>query len=254
MEPLELFPDLGLWLLDLGVYLPKRKALVIADLHLGYEEALRREGVLLPPGHLRKVQARLDRLLARLGPAFEVERLIINGDLKHRFAPLSLKEEREAKDFLKGLSASFRELILIRGNHDTHIEPLGRSAGRLKLEAALKFEEERLLIIHGDREPSERELAGVELVLIGHEHPAVGLRSQTGRIELYKAFLLGEYRGRRLLVQPSFTLLVCGSDLTRERALSPLLAEERLGAFRVYPVSDEGEIYDLGPLSPLLRP
>ncbi len=246
-----LFPDL--WLIDLAVYLPKRRTLVIADLHLGYEEALRREGVLLPPGHLRKVKGRLEGILDRLGP---IERLIINGDLKHRFAPLSLKEEHEAKEFLKGLSASFRELILIRGNHDTHIKSLGRgdSERQLSVQEALKDEEERLLIIHGDREPDEDELTGVESVLIGHEHPAVGLRSRTGRVEAYKAFLLGEYRQRRLLVQPSFNLLVRGTDLTKERALSPLLGEERLGAFRVYPVSDEGKIYDLGPLASLLRP
>lgn len=252
MEPLELTPDL--WLVDLGVYLPRRKALVLADLHLGYEEALRREGILLPPGHLRKVAARLERLLARLG-ALEraTDLLIINGDLKHRFAPLSQKEERTAKEFLASLAARFREVVLIRGNHDTHIELLRGSEGRLRIEEALKLEAERLLIIHGDREPGEEELAGVELVLIGHEHPAVGLRRKTGRVEPYKAFLLGEYRGRKLLVQPSFNLLVCGSDLTRERALSPLLEEERLEAFRVYPVSDEGQVYDLGPLELLLR-
>jgi putative SbcD/Mre11-related phosphoesterase len=253
MEPFVLFPEL--WLLDLAVYLPKRKALVIADLHLGYEEALRREGVLLPPGHLRKVLARLERLLAQLKalePPRAVDLLIINGDLKHRFTPLSQKEERTASDFLASLSGHFREVVLIRGNHDVHIEPL-RGRG-LELEDALKLEDERLLIIHGDREPEEEELNGVELILIGHEHPAVGLRRKTGRIEPYKAFLLGEYRGRKLLVQPSFNLLVCGSDLTKEQALSPLLDEERLGAFRVYPVSDEGEIYALGPLGPLLRP
>ncbi|MCR4404237.1 MAG: metallophosphoesterase [Candidatus Acetothermia bacterium] len=247
MEPLELFPDL--WLIDLAVYLPKRKTLVIADLHLGYEEALRLAGVALPPGHLRKVEARLERLLSRAGP---VERLIINGDLKHRFAPLSRYEEREAVALLRFLGRRFAELILVRGNHDKNVESLLRAAPQLQVREALV--EDGLVIIHGDREPSPAELAAAESILIGHDHPAVGLRSRAGRVEAYKAFLLGEYRGRRLLVQPSFNLLVCGTDLTRERTLSPLLDDERLAAFQVYPVSDEGAIYSLGPLGSLLRP
>ncbi len=36
--------------------------------------------------------------------------------------------------------------------------------------------------------------------------------------------------------------------------ISPLICEERLGEFEVYPVSDEGEIYSFGPLAPLLQP
>lgn len=247
MEPLKLAEDL--WLIDLAVYLPEPRTLVIADLHLGYEEALRREGVALPPGHLRKVEARLERILSRLGT---VHRLIINGDLKHRFAPLSHYEEQEALAFLEFLAPRFAELILIRGNHDRNIEGLLLGGPHLEVQEALV--EGRLLIIHGDREPGRAELSGVEAILIGHDHPAVGLRSRTGRLEVYKAFLLGEYHGRRLLVQPSFNLLVRGSDLARERALSTLLAEERLGGFEVYPVSDEGEIYPLGPLGSLPRP
>ncbi|HIC95963.1 TPA: hypothetical protein EYP12_04955, partial [Candidatus Bipolaricaulota bacterium] len=121
---LELEPALtlaeDLWLIDLAVYLPETKALVIADLHLGYEEALRREGVLVPPGHLRKVEARLLKILRGLGmsPFPRPERLIINGDLKHSFSPLSRREGEEAEEFLEFAAAEFAELVLLRGNHD----------------------------------------------------------------------------------------------------------------------------------------
>jgi len=256
---LELEPALtlaeDLWLIDLAVYLPETKALVIADLHLGYEEALRREGVLVPPGHLRKVEARLLKILRGLGmsPFPRPERLIINGDLKHSFSPLSRREGEEAEEFLEFAAAEFAELVLLRGNHDKNLEPIEersrQSKGDLTIREWLKEREGRLLITHGDREPRGEELEGVELVLIGHEHPAVGLRSKTGRRETYKAFLLGAYRGRGLLVQPSFNLLVRGTDLTREGVLSPLLGEAHLERFLVYPVSDEGEIYPLGELA-----
>jgi putative SbcD/Mre11-related phosphoesterase len=249
MKPLKLAEDL--WLIDLAVYLPGPRALVIADLHLGYEEALRCEGVSLPPGHLRKVEERLVRILNRLEEGGKPERLIINGDLKHRFAPLSRYEEHETAALLYFLAARFAEMTLLRGNHDTNIAGLMKLNRRLRVQEALVVND--LLIIHGDREPRREELAGAEVILIGHDHPAVGLRSGTGRLETYKAFLLGEYHDRKLLVQPSFNLLVRGSDLSSERALSPLLSEERLKSFSVYPVSDEGEIYPLGPLASLLQ-
>jgi len=248
MEPLEIFPNI--WLIDLAVHLPEQEALVIADLHLGYEEALHRAGVLVPRQHRRLIEERLMRILTDLEP--RPRRLVINGDLKHRFAPLSGDEWREAQKFLEFLRERFAEVVLLRGNHDANIEYLAEGDSGLKVQDLLR--EDRLLLIHGDRQPEKGELEGVEQVLIGHEHPAVGLRSVAGRTEIYKAFLLGDYLGRKLLVQPSFNLLIQGSDLTRERAISPLIPEDRLREFKVYPVSDEGEIYPLGPLAPLLRP
>ena len=248
MEPLEIFPNI--WLIDLAVHLPEQRALVIADLHLGYEEALHRGGVLVPRQHLRLIEERLVRILEHLEP--RPRRLVINGDLKHRFAPPSGGEWREALGFLEFSRGRFEEIVLLRGNHDANIEYLVERSSGLKVQECLQ--EDRLLLLHGDRRPHAGELDGVELILIGHEHPAVGLRSVAGRMEIYKAFLLGEYHGKRLLVQPSFNLLVPGNDLTRERAISPLISEDGLREFAVYPVADEGEIYEFGPLAPFLQP
>lgn len=252
MEPFKLCG--GLWLIDLAIYLPHQETLVIADLHLGYEQALQHDGILLPPGHLEKIKARLGPILDRLGAEGRPRRLVINGDLKHRFAPLSRSEWRETLRLIEFLEKRFDEVLLLKGNHDRSIEYLAGGTCYLKVQRSLRQDE--LIIVHGDRHPQEGELRGAKLVLIGHEHPAVGLRSPiSGRLEVYKAFLRGPYRDdKRLLIQPSFNLLVKGSDLAQERAISPLICEERLGEFEVYPVSDEGEIYSFGPLGPLLQP
>lgn len=251
MEPLKLSESL--WLIDLAVYLPYRKTLVIADLHLGYEEALQRDGVLLPPGHLGKVKERLKRILHRLESEGSPNRLVINGDLKHRFVPLSPGERHRALELIEFLDERFDQILLLKGNHDRGIEYLAEQACCLEIQNSWRRDE--LMIIHGDRHPPQGELGGAKLVLIGHEHPAVGLRSPfSGRLEVYKAFLHGPYRDKRLLIQPSFNLLVQGSDLARERVISPLICEEQLGEFKVYPVSDQGEIYPLGSLAALFQP
>ncbi len=252
MEPVELREDL--WLVDLALYLPRSGSLVIADLHLGYEEALAQEGVLVPRGHLEGLLERLGNILARLG---KVRRLVINGDLRHQFGPLSLEELKEAEELLSSLSEheQLEELILIEGNHDLNLNLVALAAKFPKVRARRSLKEGEFLILHGDKHPSEEELAGVELIIIGHEHPAVGLRSEvTGRIEVYKAFLMGTYRGRGLLVQPSFNLLVKGSDITREEVISPLIDSSKLGELEAWLISDEGRIYHFGKVKELLHP
>ncbi len=249
MEPLQLE---DLWLLDLGLYLPEARALAIADLHLGYEEALTEDGVLVPRTHLARLEARLEAILEALNAAGgQPEVLVINGDLKHHFGPLAPREWEEVHEFLKFAADRVAEVVLIKGNHDTNLEYLAAKLSGTRFVEYLKLGE--FLFIHGDLVPEEGLLEGVEMVIIGHEHPAVGLRSPvTGRVEVFKAFLLGEWHDKRLLVQPSFNLLVKGTDLTQEATISPLLAEVELETFQVFLVGDEGRIYPFAALKALL--
>jgi len=249
MEPLRLE---GLWLLDLAVYLPAARALVIADLHLGYEEALTEDGVLVPRTHLARLEARLEMILEALAAAgARLELLAINGDLKHHFGPLAPREWEEVREFLRFAAEWVAEVALIKGNHDTNLEYLAAKLPRTRPVEHLKLEE--FLLIHGDLVPDEELLEGVGTIIIGHEHPAVGLRSPvTGRVEVFKAFLLGRWGEKKLLVQPSFNLLVKGTDLTQEATISPLLAEVTLETFQVFLVGDEGRIYPFTALKALL--
>jgi len=68
-------------LIDLALFFPKKKILIISDLHLGYEEALNRKGVLIPRFQFKDTITRLKPILETTKP----ETVIINGDLKHEF-------------------------------------------------------------------------------------------------------------------------------------------------------------------------
>jgi len=48
-----------LQLMDLALYLQDGAVLAIADLHLGFEQALNEEGVLVPRSHLKHIEQRL---------------------------------------------------------------------------------------------------------------------------------------------------------------------------------------------------
>ena len=244
--------DEELQLVDLACYWQHRRTLAIADLHLGFERALGREGLLLPQRQLQAVRVRLSRIVAQLAisAAHPLRCLIINGDLRHSFGPCSGRELQELLGFLSELAELSERLVLVQGNHDGELAPLAQASARIELCAA--YRAGPLLFIHGDHRPQELP-AGLRQVIIGHEHPAIGLRDPvTGRVELYKCFLQGSYRGVKLLVQPAVNPLVQGSDLGREGCLSPLLDEATLPDFELYPIGDDGSVYAFGRLGQLL--
>lgn len=246
------------------------RALAIADVHLGIEEAFRDEGVFVPRQHFPQVQHRLERIFQELHvtPSELLHTIIINGDLRHQFGPLSRTESKESQEFLRWLASWTEKIILIEGNHDGSLQCLASS----QVAVTKSYQEGNCWFTHGDEALSPSDLSpgpsgkgvgrergaegkgrAVAWLAIGHEHPAIGLRDPvTGRVEVYKCFLVGKFRGRNLLVLPSFNQLVRGSDLLKEQLLSPFVQQSRLEDFLVFPVSDDGCIYEFGPLRRLL--
>ena len=80
----------------------------------------------------------------------------------------------------------------------------------------------RILVMHGDEIPNKELLKDVSTIIIGHEHPAVSVR-EGPRAELFKAFLVGKWRGKNIIAQPSFNLVTEGTDVLKEEILSPFL-------------------------------
>ena len=53
-------------IVDLALYLTKENILVLADTHIGYEEALNKQGVLIPRFQFKEIIQRLDGILKAL--------------------------------------------------------------------------------------------------------------------------------------------------------------------------------------------
>ncbi|MFN4218915.1 MAG: metallophosphoesterase [Candidatus Bipolaricaulia bacterium] len=278
MRPVSLAP--GLELIDLALFLPTRRVLAIADVHVGIEDALTDEGVLVPRQHLAHVQHRLERIFKELhiAPSEPLQKIIINGDLRHQFGPLSRVEHRESKEFLRWLAQWTEHIVLIEGNHDGSLQQFASE----RITVTKSYSEGDCWFVH-QASPARCAWASSSpagsgrrctvqakpgWLVIGHEHPAVGLRDPvTGRTEVYKCFLVGTFKEHNLLVLPSFNQLVRGSDLLRldklrltfifagrrpAKANSPDEVWSDLEEFSVYVVSDDGQIYAFGPLRRLL--
>lgn len=214
----------GIETIDLALYLKKRKTLVIADLHIGFEEALGKQGVLVPRFQYKDMIDRLEQIFAKINPVT----VVLNGDLKHEFGGISKQEWKETLRLFDYLSRKCEDIIVIKGNHDPNIGPLTR-AKNIRVVDELVLDD--IAIVHGDEAPK----AKVKIILMGHEHPAVSIREKT-RVERFKCFIKGSYKKSTLIVQPSFNVCVEGSDVTREQVLSPLI--KNIGDFDVYVVDD----------------
>lgn len=228
----------GIEMVDLGLWIKEHKLLVLADFHIGFEEALNKQGILIPRFHFRDIILRLEKMLAKAKP----EAIVINGDLKHEFGKISEQEWRDALKLIDFLAKRCNKLVLTRGNHDTILGPI---AEKRNIEIADYFIAGEILIAHGDKIP--KGISRFKTIIIGHEHPAVSIH-EGERKEKFKCFLAGRYRRKQLIVQPSFNLVTEGTDILKEKTLSPFLKQD-LGNFDVYVVADK--VYDFGKLKNL---
>lgn len=230
--------DEGIEIIDLALYLPKYKTIVIADSHIGYEESLQKQGVLVPMLQFRDILKRLENVFSSV----KVEQVIFNGDIKHEFGTISRQEWKETFELLDFLQ-KHGKVILIKGNHDTILGPLAMKKNLEIKDYAVVGD---FFITHGHKLLDIPK--GIKTIVIAHEHPAVTLR-EGRRYEKFKCFLSGRYKGKRLVVIPSLLQLVEGTDMLKGEILSPYL-KQNLGNFQVFVVENK-KVYPFGRLGNL---
>jgi len=205
------------------VYIPRFKALVMADVHLGFEEDAASKGIYLPRLQLSRAFEILDKALSYVDPLM----LIVAGDVKHRFEKLGKKEAKDLREFLEVASKKFKRIVIVRGNHDTFLLSICRKLG-IELYDALWLE--HILVVHGHRELDIG--AGFDLVIMGHEHPSITLKEPgLGYGMKFPCFLLAPLsRGGYVLVLPAVGVYQSGTSVSTspDVYLSPILSKEAL--------------------------
>jgi len=202
-----------------AIYLRHWDSLIIADLHLGFEESIASKGFYVPYVQLNKIIEKLKQVLALVKPS----RVIINGDIKHEFGRL-LRQEREEViklvEFLR--SNKIHYITVVRGNHDNFISYILEKLGVGFVDVLTL---NSIVLTHGHLDLEPNLLKG-ELIIIGHEHPAVILRDELGTAHKFSCLAIGELNtGQKVLIMPSLSIYAAGNVLTpnRESYLSPLI-------------------------------
>jgi len=212
------------------------KTVLVSDLHFGFEAELADRGVRVPS------QAwRLRELLIELVREVDAERLIFLGDLKHRIPLSSWIEWREMPRVLRDLKRLV-DIILIPGNHDGGIASmLGDLVTYASSRGVLIKAEQKIFLFHGHAWPS-RDVLKADLVIMGHLHPMVSLRTDVGGVFKRRVWLILEgdrgilaerlksktrmRRKLKLIVMPAFNPILTGisvNSLTPRDRLWPLM-------------------------------
>lgn len=191
------------WLMaQKAIYLPERRALLIADVHFGKAAAFRRLGQPVPHGTTQNNLQRLDDMLEQLS----CEELIFLGDFLHAResrAPATLQALHEWRARHPTL-----KITLIRGNHD-------KAAGDPPDSLGIETVPEPLLLgpFALQHEPHPHP---THHVLAGHVHPVFRLHGR-GRQSLRLACF---YLGEKLSLLPAFGAFTGGYNVERAEGRS----------------------------------
>ncbi len=149
-----------------------KRTLVIADPHIGWENALQEKGIHVP-SQTPKILAKLVTLLEEHKP----DQLLIIGDVKFTVVATEPGEWHDIPDFFNELQHHVSEISVIRGNHDANLEPL--LPEDVKLLPATGIVMDDVGLFHGHKWPSPSLLKCKTLVM-GHVHPVVVFRDPSG--------------------------------------------------------------------------
>lgn len=221
-----------------------KKILAVGDLHLGYEEALNRAGVYVTRKLFEEMIQNFEGIFSRISKGGKkVDEIVLLGDVKHVFGSVLRQEWDDVSALLWYFleKKKVRSVVIVKGNHDVSLEPVVRKMKSVELREFYCIG--GVCFVHGNRDFPEMYDGGVKMWVMGHGHPALVLREGVKR-EKYKCFLEGKWKGRKVVIVPSFSEHGEGSD-PREHWLG-LAWEFPLGKFRAWVVGEKGEVLDFG--------
>jgi uncharacterized protein len=202
------------WLLTpwrLALHLPTATG-VIADLHLGYDQARRRAGEAVPEIDLEQILVPLRSALSQ-----GVRRLVVAGDLFEAGPRAELTSALQTWLLAEGVES----LTVVPGNHDRHWKSKAEPGLRICPEGERVA---RWLIIHGDQGHPQGP------IVQGHEHPWFRWNERIGA----PCYLVRHDH----LVLPAFSNNARGVNVLRQA---------RWSSYRCAVVVGE-EVLDFGPL------
>jgi DNA ligase-associated metallophosphoesterase len=174
-----------------ALHWPAQGLLAVGDLHWGKTEVFQMHGLPLPSGVLGDDLARLSRALTRTG----ARRLVLVGDLVHSARSMTPAVVAEVEAWRERHAAV--EMVLVRGNHERHVQALPGGWRMALVEEHLDAGPFRFA--------HHPEPAAGRYVWSGHLHPTVVLQSGADRLRL-PCFRVG----REVAVLPAFSAFTGG--------------------------------------------
>ena len=230
-----------------AVYVRRKRMLVLADLHLGFEEEVASQGYFVPRVQLRHSLRVVEKALDETSADW----VVFAGDVKHSFSRLTRAERQELSRLFSFLNERGVRVTVVRGNHDNYLPLVAKDYG---VEIVKELLIDDLLVIHGHKPISEEYRGRVRLVIIGHEHPSIRLRDKLGYVAKLPCFLHGRVKSidAELIVLPAVGQYQTGTtvSLNPDTYLSPILKHDvDLAKLKPYVLADELGVLEFPELS-----
>jgi metallophosphoesterase superfamily enzyme len=166
------------------------RALVVSDLHIGWERLLSQRGVHVP-SQTPKIKNMLLKLIKETNPT----QAIFLGDVKDAIAKVAMEEWRDIPEFFEDIQKQVSDIQVVLGNHDGNLEPLLPENVKIVPSTGTSFGD----VGHAWPAP---ELLECRSLISGHVHPTVAIRDPMGfrmtRQVLVKAPCDGEQLAKAL--------------------------------------------------------
>ena len=227
-------------------YIKSIDALVIADMHLGYEGVMAKTtGAAIPKMNLKYIKDTISSALKK----HNAKQLIIDGDIKNEFSKVDEEEFNELYDFINFAKDSKLSLVLIKGNHDNFVDKYKEPFKLTIYKQEAKIGD--YLFFHGEELP--KMIEKTKMLIMGHEHPGIGIETLTGSIERVKCFLFGKYFNIPILVLPAISYFAGSSDINMKptsELMSPVFKSINVDSMHAIAVG-YGATIDFGKLKDL---
>ncbi len=204
-------------------YSRRHKTLILADVHIGFEEEVSLKGGYVPRFQLRNTLRMMEEAFGEVS----AEAVVFAGDVKHIFSTLGRLERLELVELLTYVKKHVGRVVVVRGNHDNFLPRVRRY---VEFEIVDSYPMPPYLVVHGHKPLGEEQLSQQwEYLVMGHEHPSIALRDPLGVVGKFSCFLVGSMPslGRRVVVLPAVGVYQTGSRVTlsRDTYLSPVIRE-----------------------------
>ena len=94
------------------------RAIVVSDLHLGWERLLSQRGV-----HVTSQTPKIKNTLLKLIKESKPTHLILLGDIKDDITNVAMQEWKDLPEFFEYINKEASNIQVILGNHDGNLEP-----------------------------------------------------------------------------------------------------------------------------------
>lgn len=219
-----------------------KRILAVGDLHLGYEETLNLAGIYISREMFNEIISEFNEIFSKTG---KLDEIILLGDVKHDFGKNLNQEWNDALKLFEYFESKAKKIIITRGNHDNYLKNI---TSKKQIEVLDYYISKEYCFLHGNKEYPEMLSKDIKFWIMGHAHPAVKI-TDNFKTEKYKCFLTGNYKGKTIIILPSFIEFHEGTDPRESQ--NKLAWNFNFSNFNVKVITDNLKVLDFGMLGKL---